>query len=200
VKMARQWQGKPAKSFIYDALAVHCRQFWPKRNSIILTLSPVVWLIIGLFRGRKRGMSQELLPLLQWMGIVAAGGLLYWPFSPLVHQYTQFGTLWSLYHGLPADRRRRPSDLPVVQTDAGRKAGGKDPFGRAEFYLGMMAGVVRFACMLLVGMALMNSHVKPPPNWPRRRNFRRTISPTSAFPLTANSSRTCCSSLLREPG
>src|SRR5277367_6161555 len=55
----------------------------------------IVWLIIGLFRGRKRGMSQEVLPLIQWLGIVAAGGLLYWPFSKLVHQYTQFGTLWS---------------------------------------------------------------------------------------------------------
>jgi uncharacterized protein YdbL (DUF1318 family) len=35
----------------------------------------------------------------------------------------------------------------------------KDPFGRAEFYLGMMAGVARFACILLFLMALMNSRV-----------------------------------------
>ena len=35
----------------------------------------------------------------------------------------------------------------------------KDPFGRAEFYVGMMAGVVRFACMIVVVMALMNSRV-----------------------------------------
>jgi uncharacterized membrane protein required for colicin V production len=38
----------------------------------------VVWLIIGLLRGRKRGMSQELLPTLQWLGIVIVCGLFYW--------------------------------------------------------------------------------------------------------------------------
>ena len=44
----------------------------------------VVWLIIGLLWGRKRGMSQELLPTLQWIGIVVIAGIFYRSLSPLV--------------------------------------------------------------------------------------------------------------------
>ena len=55
----------------------------------------IVWLLIGLLRGRKRGLSQELLPTLQWIGIVVVGGMFYWTFSPTVRQYTQLSTLWS---------------------------------------------------------------------------------------------------------
>jgi uncharacterized membrane protein required for colicin V production len=119
----------------------------------------VVWLIIGFFRGRRRGMSQELLPLLQWLGIVAAGGLFYLRFSPIVHQYTQFGTLWSdvtayLLIALGVHLIYRWFKQMLAE-----KLVEKDPFGRGEFYLGMMAGVVRFGCMLVAGMALMNSRV-----------------------------------------
>jgi hypothetical protein len=43
----------------------------------------IVWLFLGLLAGRKRGLSQELLPTLQWLGIVVAGGMLYWSLSPI---------------------------------------------------------------------------------------------------------------------
>jgi len=121
----------------------------------------LVWLIIGLFRGRKRGMSQELLPMFQWIAIVAAGGLLYKPFSYLVSQYLPFDTLWSCitaYLLIAAGIHlvyawfRQMFAARLVELDL---------FGRGEFYLGMMAGVVRFACMLLFGMALMNAHIVP---------------------------------------
>lgn len=118
-----------------------------------------VWLIIGLFVGRKRGMSQEMLPLLQWMGIVAAAGLLYWPFSSLVHQYTLFGTLWSCITAYLLIAAGVHLIYLWLKQMLATKLVEKDPFGRGEFYLGMMAGVVRFACILLAGLALMNSHV-----------------------------------------
>src|SRR6185312_12889101 len=37
----------------------------------------VVWLIVGIVLGRKHGMSQELLPLVQWIAVVVCGGFLY---------------------------------------------------------------------------------------------------------------------------
>ncbi len=117
------------------------------------------WLILGLIVGRKRGMSQEFLPLLQWIGIVTAAGLLYAPFSPIIHQCTQFTPLWSnitaylliaigvhfIYLGL----KRMLAERLVK----------KDLFGRSEFYLGMVVGFARFGCMLLALIALMNSKV-----------------------------------------
>jgi uncharacterized membrane protein required for colicin V production len=119
----------------------------------------VAWLIFGLWWGRKRGMSQEVLPLFQWLGIVAAGGLLYKPFSPIVHQCTQFGPLWSNItaylliaigvHLIYLWLKRLLAERLVK----------KDLFGHSEYYLGMIAGFLRFGCVLLAGMALMNSRV-----------------------------------------
>src|SRR5687767_13596795 len=42
-------------------------------------LAVVVLLIVGLLRGRKRGMSEELLVVLQWLIIVVGGAYLYEP-------------------------------------------------------------------------------------------------------------------------
>ena len=112
-----------------------------------------------MLRGRKRGLSQELLPTLQWLGIVVAGGMLYWSLSPLVHQYCQFSTLWSnIWAYILIALGVRLLYMWFKQMLAAKLVE-KDPFGRAEFYLGMMAGIVRFACMILVAMSLMNSHV-----------------------------------------
>jgi uncharacterized membrane protein required for colicin V production len=122
-------------------------------------LLAVVWLFIGLLRGRKRGMSQEFLPLLQWLGIVAAGGLLYIRLSGYVHQYAQFGALWSNVTAYLLIALGVHLIYKWFKQMLGEKLVEKDPFGRSEYYLGMMSGVVRFGCMLLVGMALMNSRV-----------------------------------------
>jgi hypothetical protein len=119
----------------------------------------VVWLIIGLFWGRSRGVSQEWLSLLKWLGIVIAGGLLYPPLSCVIHQNTYYSVHWSNItaylliaigvHVIYLRLRRIVAD----------EFGGKKLFGRAEFFLGMMAGVARFACMLLAGLALVNPRV-----------------------------------------
>src|ERR1700704_2049421 len=40
-----------------------------------------VFLVIGLFRGRKRGMSEELLAIVQWLSIIVASACFYRPFG-----------------------------------------------------------------------------------------------------------------------
>src|SRR5580658_4253692 len=93
----------------------------------------IIWLIIGLLRGRKQGMSQEVLPLLQWVGIVGAGGLLYWPFSSLVHQYTAFGTLWSCITAYLLIAGGVHLIYMWLKQMLAEKLVESDPFGRAEF-------------------------------------------------------------------
>ena len=119
----------------------------------------LVWLFIGLLRGRKRGMSQELLPTLQWIAIVILGGMFYWQLSPTIHQITQFGTLWSNVTAYALIALGVHLIYRWFKQMLGTKLVEKDPFGRGEFYLGMISGVVRFACILLVALALMNSRV-----------------------------------------
>jgi uncharacterized membrane protein required for colicin V production len=142
----------------------------------------VVWLIIGLFRGRKRGMSQELLPLMQWLGIVAAGGLFYWPFSSLVRQCTQFSTLWSCITAYLLIALGVHLIYLWFKQMLAVKLVEKDPFGRGEFYLGMTAGVVRFGCMLLVGMALMNSRVATAAELAQNEKFQAANFSDIRFP------------------
>jgi uncharacterized membrane protein required for colicin V production len=118
-----------------------------------------VWLIIGLFRGRKRGMSQELLPTVQWVAIVIVAGLLYRPLAVLVHEYCQFGQLWSNIAAYVLILFGVHLIYMALKSAIGEKLSGTDLFGSWEYYLGMVAGVVRFACMILVLMALMNAHI-----------------------------------------
>jgi uncharacterized membrane protein required for colicin V production len=142
----------------------------------------IVWLLIGLLRGRKRGMSQELLPTMQWLGIVVAGGMCYWTFSPIVRQYTQISTLWSnIFAYLLIALGIHLIYLWFKQMLA-TKLVEKDPFGRGEFYLGMISGVVRFGCMILVMLALMNSHVETAADLAQTEKFQEKWFSGIRFP------------------
>jgi uncharacterized membrane protein required for colicin V production len=142
----------------------------------------LVWLIIGLLRGRKRGLSQELLPTFQWLGIVVAGGMIYWSFSPLIRQYTQFTVLWSNIAAYLLIALGVHLIYLWFKQMLAAKLVEKDPFGRAEFYLGMLAGIVRFACMLLVGLALMNSYVETAAELAQAEKFQKDWFSDIRFP------------------
>jgi len=157
----------------------------PVLNKAIFNYFDIVallWLIIGLFRVRARGISQELLPLLQWLGIVTAGGLLYWSFSPLVRQNTQFSEVWSnVIAYLLIAAGVHLIYLWFKQMFA-EKLMEEDLFGRGEFYLGMIAGIVRFACMMLFVMALMNSRVESAAERAKTEKFQRDWFSDIRFP------------------
>jgi uncharacterized membrane protein required for colicin V production len=142
----------------------------------------VAWLILGLFRGRKRGMSQELLPLFQWVGIVVAGGLFYLPFSSLIRQYTQFNTLWSVITAYLLIALAVHLLYLWFKQMFGEKLAQKDMFGRGEFYLGMMAGTARFACILMVALALLNSRVETAAELAKTEKFQKDNFSDIRFP------------------
>jgi uncharacterized membrane protein required for colicin V production len=119
----------------------------------------LVWLIIGLFWGRKRGMTQELLPTLQWIAIVLAAGFFYRPLSVLIRQYVGFGVLWSNISAYLLVAFGVHLVYLFCKHLFNEKLIGSDLFGRAEYYLGMVSGVVRCSCMLLAALALMNARI-----------------------------------------
>jgi hypothetical protein len=80
-------------------------------------------------------------------------------FSLVVHQCTQFGPLWSNITAYLLIILGVHVAYLWLRKILAEQLAKKDLFGRGEFYLGMVAGFVRFACMLVVGMALMNSRV-----------------------------------------
>lgn len=119
----------------------------------------LVWLIIGLLRGRKQGMSQELLPTFQWIGIVVLGGLFYRPLALFIRQYAPFDPLWANIFAYILIGFGVHLVYLWVKRAVGEKLVGSDLFGRSEYYLGMLAGVIRFACILIAFCALMNSRI-----------------------------------------
>jgi hypothetical protein len=118
-----------------------------------------VWLIIGLSYGRKRGMTQELLPTIQWVAMVVVAGLFYRPLSLLIHQYARFVPLWSNIFAYVLIAFGVHLVYLWIKHLVHQKLIGTDMFGRSEYYLGMAAGVVHFGCMLIMVCALMNSRI-----------------------------------------
>jgi uncharacterized membrane protein required for colicin V production len=119
----------------------------------------VVWLIIGLMYGRKRGMTQELLPTLQWVAIVVVAGLFYRSLSLLIHQYARFEPLWSNIFAYVLIAFGVHLVYLWVKHVIHQKLIGTDMFGRGEYYFGMIAGMVHFGCMLILVCALMNARI-----------------------------------------
>jgi uncharacterized membrane protein required for colicin V production len=121
----------------------------------------VLLLIVGIFHGRKRGMSLELLPLLQMLIIVVGGSLVYAPIGRKLAEWTN-GTMTLLVSFICAYLLVGIVTYMIfsnIKRAVGEKLVGGDIFGSMEYYFGMVAGMLRYACYILVGLALL--HAKP---------------------------------------
>jgi uncharacterized membrane protein required for colicin V production len=121
----------------------------------------LIWLVIGVFRGRKLGMSQELIPMFKWITIMFVAGFFYVPVALSVRQNTGtfFGKLGANLVGYLLIALVVTIVFVWIKKAIGEKLLGSDLFGGYEYYLGMLGGLVRFACMIVVLLALMNSRV-----------------------------------------
>jgi hypothetical protein len=109
----------------------------------------LVWLAMGIFRGRKRGMSEELITFLQWvfmLGSVIFGTRI---FSLLVSNVVAY----LLIAGVVA------LVFVLIKRTLGGKLIGSDAFGKSEYYLGMPAGMFRYICMLIAALAILNARL-----------------------------------------
>jgi uncharacterized membrane protein required for colicin V production len=121
----------------------------------------LICLILGMIRGRKLGMSQVLLPTLKWLAIVILAGFGYRAVSVFLRQSVPgaFDLLWANRVGYILIALGIIVVFASMKKMLGEKLIGSDFFGSAEYYLGMFAGIIWVACMILVLLALMNSRV-----------------------------------------
>ena len=118
----------------------------------------LVWLGMGLFRGRKRGMSVEVMTFLNWLVIVIACAVAYEPAGRWLAQSSQlFGLLFSYVIAYLVIAGVVAIAFVLFKRTFGGKLIGSDAFGRSEYYLGMPAGALRFFCMLITALALLNA-------------------------------------------
>ncbi len=119
-------------------------------------------LVVGLFHGKKRGMTNELLDVFKWLLVVVISALYYeWPGNFLV-EFAKLSRFYAYLLSYCAIALVIHSVFSVIKTKFGVKILGSDIFGGGEFYFGMFAGMTRYACMLIVGMSLLNARYVSP--------------------------------------
>jgi uncharacterized membrane protein required for colicin V production len=118
----------------------------------------VLLLFVGLWRGRKRGMSEELLDIIKWALIVVLAGIGYQPVAQLLLSFTSVFGLLSMYvTTYMALALIITIVFSIIRKQVGAKLIGSDAFGSAEYYLGMLAGMFRYTCIMIVGMSFLHA-------------------------------------------
>jgi uncharacterized membrane protein required for colicin V production len=111
----------------------------------------------GIFRGRKRGMSEELLDVFQWLCIVVVGAMLYSPLGRTVSSFSGFSPLLSNIIAYTLVALVIKLLFSTVKRSVGEKLVQSDAFGRFEYYLGMIAGSVRCLCILIFALSFLHA-------------------------------------------
>jgi len=119
----------------------------------------VVVLLVGYTRGRKHGMSKELLQVMKWLTVVLAGAIGYEPLGFWIDSILHLGRLTSYIISYCLIAGFILLLFIWVNDTLGRKLAGTDSFGKGEFYLAMPAGMLRFACIMLALLALLNARL-----------------------------------------
>ncbi|MEO7298901.1 MAG: CvpA family protein [Verrucomicrobiota bacterium] len=119
----------------------------------------MVVLILGIFRGRKRGMSEELLTFVQWLIIILAGAKVYEVTGKLLAEHAPFSLMACNLAVYLAFAILVKLVFSQIQRAVGEKLVGSNFFGESEYYLGMLAAMVRFGCVILMLMAVLNARL-----------------------------------------
>src|SRR5665213_2085522 len=126
----------------------------------------VLVLAFGFWRGRKRGMSREALPTSMWLLAVIGAGLGYQLLGDLL---LQTGYVKKVFGNSFNERTAAyvTSYLAIalvvfilysiLKNFFREKLSGSNAFGSGEYYLGTISGMIRYACMVLFVLALLNA-------------------------------------------
>src|SRR5262245_12192086 len=112
----------------------------------------LVLIAFGIWRGRKRGISEELLDVFQWLCIVVLGALAYYPIGHTIAKTTGFPPFYANVIAYAFVAITLKMMFTFLKHAAGEKLVQSDAFGRFEYYLGMLAGVVRCLCILIFAL------------------------------------------------
>jgi uncharacterized membrane protein required for colicin V production len=111
---------------------------------------------LGIWRGKVRGISEELLEFLQWLVIVVAAGFLY----SLVGDLLVAGKvprLWANIGGYILIMIAVSIIFSFISKSVGKKLVASDFFGSWEYRLGMVAGAMRYLCIWISLLALLSA-------------------------------------------
>ncbi len=142
----------------------------------------LVVLVLGIMRGRKHGMSEELMSLLKWLAVLIGCAFMYEPAGAWLAQASPFSLLGSFLITYITGALLILGAFSLVKHRLGGKLIGSDIFGRAEYYLGMGSGLIRFACILLVCLAVLNARYFSPQEVRAMEAFQNDVYGKNYFP------------------
>ena len=120
-------------------------------------LCVLAMLVVGIVVGRKRGMSLELLSVLQWLTIVFVSAMASGPFGKMLADLSGITPVLTYITAYLLTAIAIKVVFVMVKRMAGEKLVSGEMFGSLEYYLGMGAGMVRFACIVMFVLALLNA-------------------------------------------
>ncbi len=117
----------------------------------------ILVLCVGVMRGRKRGLSEEILDTTMWILILIAGAFLYRGLGDLMNQKPVLSLLTYYILSYLLIALGVKIVFTFIKSRFGAKIVESDMFGRLEFYGGMAAGAVRFTCIYFFLISLLHA-------------------------------------------
>ncbi len=163
----------------------------------------VIVLAGGVVHGRRRGLSVELPGVIKWLVMVLVCALLYGPLGMAFAQVGFFHLLSCYLLAYLGTALAVFLAFSMVQRQMAPKLEGTDFFGRGEYYLGMGSGMVRFGCMLLVALAVLNARQFTPAELKaidlyQDQNYGSSVFPTLHSLQTAVFEKSLTGSLIHQ--
>ena len=114
-------------------------------------------LLVGLIRGRLRGMSAELLPLLQWLLVISVGAHTYVYLGRALDSVSGLGPTFCNITAYLLEALILTWAFTALKHTLGDRILTADAFGKNEYLIGMAGGLLRYAAILVFGLALLNA-------------------------------------------
>lgn len=139
-------------------------------------------LVVGVLHGRRKGMTGELFDVFQWLLIVVVGAYAYHPVGVVIREYTQMEPMASSLTAYFLTAFLIKIAITAIKHRIGERVIKSDIFGRMEFYFGMMGGALRYACMVLMFMAVLNAKYISPAELARVAKMQKDNFGDISFP------------------
>jgi hypothetical protein len=94
---------------------------------------------------------------LQWLSVVILSGLSYYPLSRFLLQYTKMKELQAVLACYVVVALVTMLLFSFFRRKVGEKLTGSETFGKLEYGLGMLAGVLRYLCIVLFLISMLNA-------------------------------------------
>jgi uncharacterized membrane protein required for colicin V production len=142
----------------------------------------VLVLGLGVARGRKHGLSEELMLVLKWVAIILVAGLSYDVVGDVISDNSVFTRLSAYLMAYSAIALGITVAFLAIKKITHGKLVGSDVFGSGEYYLGMVAGLVRYACIMIFALAFLNAPLYTKEQIDADLSFQNDVYGSDFFP------------------